>query len=127
MREKERKIIFLSLLADRFSKYFFYKRNLAIINKGISFGLLNNKILFLLPILLILLFLISMLFKKCDRRFSICLMIIGGLSNLFDRLVYGGVMDFINFPPFPSFNLADVLVVLGMLLIIVDLVKAKQL
>lgn len=124
MREKERKIIFLSLLADRFSKYFFYKRNLAIINKGISFGLLDNKILFLLPILLILLFLIS---KKCDRRFSICLMIIGGLSNLFDRLVYGGVMDFINFPLFPSFNLADVLVVLGMLLMIVDLVKAKQL
>ncbi|NPV88601.1 signal peptidase II [Coprothermobacteraceae bacterium] len=37
----------------------------------------------------------------------------GALGNLLDRLLYGGVIDFIRIGSFPAFNIADSLIVLG--------------
>jgi signal peptidase II len=38
---------------------------------------------------------------------------IGGATNAIDRLVHGCVMDYLSLPFFPSFNLADIMVFLG--------------
>ena len=44
----------------------------------------------------------------------------GGLGNLFDRLVYGKVVDFLDFhignAHWPAFNVADSCIVVGVLL-----------
>ncbi|SOC57843.1 signal peptidase II [Chromohalobacter canadensis] len=57
---------------------------------------------------------------KADERLSaaaIALVIGGALGNLYDRLVYGYVVDFLSFHwqgnYFPAFNLADTAITLG--------------
>lgn len=50
------------------------------------------------------------------------LVLVGGTSNFLDRLIYGGVIDFIHISygrwSFPVFNFADMYIVLGVALMI---------
>ena len=49
--------------------------------------------------------------------FGEMLVLVGGTSNLMDRLIYGGVIDFIHISygkySFPIFNFSDVYIILG--------------
>jgi len=49
------------------------------------------------------------------------LVILGAGSNLLDRFKYGAVIDFIDFKIWPVFNLADVMIVVGLGLLSYDL------
>lgn len=60
------------------------------------------------------------------RQFGIALVIAGALGNLIDRVRHGAVVDFLTLNPqiserFPVFNLADVAVVVGALLLLIFL------
>ncbi|MCG8316118.1 MAG: signal peptidase II [Pseudomonadales bacterium] len=72
---------------------------------------------------------------KSDRWMACCLaMIIGGaLGNLYDRLVYGSVVDFLDFhgsifqmilgySHFPAFNVADIAISVGAFMMAVDVI-----
>jgi len=54
--------------------------------------------------------------------FGEMLVLVGGTSNFLDRLIYGGVVDFIQLSygrwSFPIFNFADMYIVLGVALMI---------
>lgn len=52
------------------------------------------------------------------------LIIFGGLSNLFDRLIYGYVVDMIPLLSLSIFNLADVMIVIGC---VIEIVKISNL
>ena len=41
-------------------------------------------------------------------------LLLGSLSNFFDRAVYGGVIDYFNFGSLTVFNLADVLIIFSL-------------
>jgi signal peptidase II len=46
-------------------------------------------------------------------------MLLGGaLGNIIDRIRYGAVTDFIKFPAWPAFNLADASITLGVLVLL---------
>lgn len=64
------------------------------------------------------------------RIIGICLMIAGGIGNIFDRLVYGTVTDFlhIDFVIFQTgiFNLADFSIMTGMFIILIESYLNKQ-
>ena len=53
-------------------------------------------------------------------------MIGGSVSNLFDRVASGHVTDFIDFNFWPSFNLADTFIVLGVSTLIFFLVAPDR-
>lgn len=53
---------------------------------------------------------------------SLLLIIIGASSNIYDRIVYGGVIDFIP-GIYSVFNVSDIYVVVGVLLMIFTLRK----
>ena len=107
-------------------------------NEGIAFGLLssgeNNFYNFITTIIIIINFIILyLIFKTKDYRSYFLLMIISGSSgNLFDRLYYKAVPDFIdlhigNFHWF-IFNVADIFISTGVLcLILVEIFFNKNL
>ena len=56
------------------------------------------------------------------------MVISGGVSNLIDRLVRGNVVDYIDINAiisYPVFNIADVFIVLGVMLIIGYILRKK--
>jgi len=108
--------------------------------KLIKFGLSKNYGLFFWPVKQELLIIFSVIFlfllfvfliKKGKQNFllSFFLLLIGlgGLSNLFDRIFYGFVVDYlwVFFIPFSWFNFADVMIFFGCLLSL-RLVLQKQ-
>ena len=60
-------------------------------------------------------------------KISLFVMIGGALGNVFDRLIYGEVIDFISLHVFDYywyvFNIADIAIVLGGLTILTDLTR----
>lgn len=89
---------------------------------GIDFGFLANNILLFSFLVILILYLVryqehSNLFHKV----GMILILSGAVSNLVDRLVLGYVRDWINISLGFSFNFADVLVVVGLMLVIFPL------
>ena len=89
-----------------------------VLNNGTAFGLLRgqNAALALLSILAITL-IIFYLLKHKDLSLVVSLalgLILGGaLGNLFDRVRFGYVIDFLDFRVWPVFNIADSAITIG--------------
>jgi len=67
--------------------------------------------------------------ELCESRLQYTAMIFifsGAMGNLIDRMLLGYVVDFINFPNWPAFNLADILINIGVALYIIYLLKYKK-
>ncbi len=106
-------------------------------NKGIAFGLfsLNDGLaynLISILIMIIVLILIYFVFRsKNYEKFGFILISGGAIGNLFDRIIYKAVPDFIdlhinNFHWF-IFNIADIFITLGVFwLILIELFKKKD-
>ena len=106
-------------------------------NTGIAFGLfsLSNELtynLFTTLIVLINLIIIYLVTITKDFRKYFFLLILGGsFGNLFDRLYYGSVPDFIDFHignfHWFIFNIADIFITVGVIcLILVELLYKKE-
>ncbi len=59
-------------------------------------------------------------------KLSLGLQLGGAVGNLIDRLLYGHVVDFIDFKFWPVFNLADTSIVLGVTLLAYALLRDPQ-
>jgi len=105
-------------------------------NKGIAFGLFSfeqNSFYNFITILIIIinLVIIIMIIKSKDIKAYFLIFILGGsLGNLFDRIYYSAVPDFIDFHindfHWFIFNVADVFICLGVIcLIIVEFIFNK--
>lgn len=78
-----------------------------------------------LIILAIIAFLIKSIRNKENKLFisGLSLILIGAISNLIDRLQSGYVIDYLYLKHFTVFNLADVCISLGAILILISLYK----
>ena len=89
-------------------------------NKGVTFGLLSESlqpIVFIILSLVIVGFLIDYARKNKGYRPFISLIVGGAIGNVIDRIVYGSVIDFLDFHlgkyHWPAFNIADSAIVIG--------------
>ena len=97
-------------------------------NTGGAFSIGSNSLTQIIIINLIIIgmvakFLISQ-FNKMSKlsKYTLCLILAGGISNLIDRIIRGFVIDYINleeFIKFPIFNLADIYIVIGWTVLVV--------
>ena len=125
--------IYVSFLDNKFfgSEIFSSKfLNIILIrNEGIAFGLLsfNENIFYNLLtfiILIIILIIFFMVLKSYGLKKYSLLMILGGaLGNVYDRIFYGAVPDFIDFHignfHWFIFNVADIFITLGVIFMII--------
>jgi len=98
-------------------------------NEGIAFGLFsfneNNLYNFLTFFILIIIFVILYMISKSSgfKKYSLLLIFGGALGNVFDRIIYKAVPDFIDFHignfHWFIFNLADVFISLGVIFMII--------
>lgn len=105
-------------------------------NRGAAFGIFQNKILFLsLITFIVMLAIVYYLIKYKPNskllRISLALILSGAIGNLIDRVGYKYVVDFImlhykDVYYFPTFNVADMLVVIGTALLAIYLMKEEN-
>jgi signal peptidase II len=146
-------LIFIIFLFDRISKiYVIYLDNklfgseifssnflniYLIWNEGIAFGLFsfNEKIFYniLTIIILIIILIIFIMTIKSDglKKYSLLMILGGALGNVFDRLYYKAVPDFIDFHignfHWFIFNVADIFITIGILfMVIIELFNKNQ-
>ncbi len=95
-------------------------------NRGAAFGILKNQTLFFIIITLCILGGIAYYYIKFPKeqpyplvRFSLLLISAGAIGNLIDRIRQSYVIDFFDFRliNFPVFNMADIYVVIGTILL----------
>jgi signal peptidase II len=125
---KKYNLIFLIsflILVDQGVKYLIrHSDGFYICNKGISFGFFVPNIV-LYPLIAII-FLVSFLYllEKINfkeliiNKIGLSFILGGAVANLIDRFNHGCIIDFINLGFFPVFNLADIFITGGALLII---------
>ena len=98
-------------------------------NEGIAFGLLSfNETLFynaLTFLILIIILIIFFMLSKSNgiKKFSLMIILGGAIGNVYDRIFYGAVPDFIDFHignfHWFIFNVADIFITLGVIFMII--------
>jgi signal peptidase II len=133
--------VLLVILSDQLSKYVVFKfvenrttvfsflRLTHVTNPGVAFGIGKNmdsgplgKYLFIFLSLGIVIALLVLFGRYCKTRFwariSIGLIVGGAISNLFDRVMFEHVRDFIDFTFWWTFNAADLAICAGVAVLI---------
>lgn len=150
MKDKLYTVTLIGIIIDQVTKYI-VRANLQLLekiiiipnffsishveNSGAAFSILESNsyilIFISLAVLLYLVHYINKEEKSLNNIYSTSLgMILGGIvGNLLDRILYHGVTDFLAFKFFsynyPVFNIADILIVLGVLILIGEFIKEE--
>ena len=106
-------------------------------NEGIAFGLFssnnqnNYNILTILILLVISAILFMIIKSKRHERYGLLMILGGALGNVFDRIIYKGVPDFIDFHVgdfhWFVFNVADIFISIGVIyMILLEIVGYKK-
>lgn len=111
---------------------FFYLTNVH--NLGAAWSLFSGQRILLIVIGMAALFFIFRWindFKNNNKNiWAFSLLISGLLGNLFDRIIYGYVRDFLDFRfgsyNYPVFNLADTFIFCGVILLILAIIKGEE-
>ena len=101
-------------------------------NKGAAFSIFNGAtiVLIILSVLVLAFLHYYVLTEKTMtnwRVFSLGIIIGGILGNLIDRILYGAVIDYLSFDlfgyGFPVFNIADIGITIGFVLLAINILR----
>ncbi len=102
-------------------------------NSGMAFGLpIGNRLFFIIftsiASVVVVIFLFRIKPENFWARFAMASILGGAVGNLIDRIIYKQVIDFIeiNFIRWPVFNIADVAVTIGMIILISYVIFDKR-
>jgi len=143
-------VVIIGLLIDRLTKWWALKdlakeNSIVVIpnffslsyleNRGAAFGVFQNRVIFLVIITTCVLaglvyYLVKYKPKSKLLRVSFAMIISGAIGNLIDRVYYNFVVDFIlvhyKDHYFPTFNVADMFVVVGTILLAYCIIKEED-
>lgn len=114
---------------DQLTKYHALANLSYIINKGVALSVFSDldigEIINILGLVLVVYIWYTISIKNLQggldsMYIGLTMITSGGVSNLIDRITQGGVVDFIQIYRFPVFNLADLYIIIGTLIILVS-------
>lgn len=92
-------------------------------NQFIAFSLdtIVNPLFFIIPIFIILLtyFFYTLKHQRLIEASTLVYIVAGAMSNVYDRLLYGSVIDYLDLKYFTVFNLADMMICGGVVFLII--------
>lgn len=102
-----------------------------VLNTGAAFGLLKNRNqFFIISSLVVAALIIAYVFfaniKDLIMLSALGMILGGAIGNLADRLLFGYIIDFLDFRVWPVFNIADSAITAGSFLLIVRLFFDKR-
>ncbi len=95
------------------------------LNKGISFGFLPGISNILIGAVIVVLIFYALKVRELIVKIGLGLMITGGMGNLYLRVMYGGVVDNLNFFGLFYNNVFDYLIVGGAVVYMYSVWKTK--
>ena len=112
------------LFLDRLTKWLAFNESGSLnFVKNFNFYFFSVNQCLLATIIGAVIILLLLLFIKTENT-ALLLIIFGGISNLFDRMYFGYVIDWINIS-ISTFNIADIMIVLGIVCLIFRFKKFK--
>lgn len=145
MKNKKTILIILGIIIiilDQLTKNFLMGKNVIIIpnvlnftyteNTGAAFGMGSNKLWMIIIMNIIILGIIIKFIRDKQDKINLkvlvplVLILSGGIGNLIDRISRGYVVDFIdvNLFSFPNFNIADISITIGIILLMIIISKS---
>lgn len=120
-------VIFAVLvLLDQAVKFLFvrYLGGYVSYNGGGAFSLAEGYTFYKMATLVITVFISALLFfTKGKSRLFLLFVVSGAVSNQIDRMIKPGVVDFIDFKIWPSFNMADIYIFVGVCLLVLGMLR----
>ena len=128
------------VLIDQLKKQWLYGQSFSVIgnilwiessfNTGAAFSMMSGALWFFITVAVIacIIMIYLLISKKWGlttfNKISIALVLGGAIGNLIDRIIFGGVRDFIYFKSinFAIFNIADAAVTVGGVLLVVGII-----
>lgn len=120
------KFLIIKYIPDRIGNEYFAIETVQ--NTGMAFGFnsgnTKNIVLTIFVICVIVSFMKNQK-EAIDTKTAIAVSMLlgGGISNLIDRFIRGGILDFVKILFIPNFNLADISICVGWVLIVIFLIK----
>ena len=125
-------IILSVIILDQLTKYIAKNlKNLKIImNPGSLWGLFPNATILLIWLSVIVVGVFLYNYDKIQKsnikiKIGSALIVGGAIGNLIDRILYKSVIDFIDFGWWPSFNISDSAITIGVILLIFYILKEE--
>jgi len=99
-------------------------------NLGAGFGIMHGRTTLLIWFSIVVIGIILFYYDKIQEKKSLQVfsgLILGGtLSNLIDRLLFGFVIDFLDFRIWPVFNIGDSGVCIGVFFLVIYFIKKEN-
>ena len=99
-------------------------------NSGIAFGLAGDvppALLVLLAVVVVVtVIVIGSRLRWKYSSLAVGLILGGAVGNLIDRTTRGSVVDFISLPHWPTFNLADIAITVGVALLLLGMLRGRS-
>ena len=117
----------ISVIGDFFSLHYIH-------NQGAAWGIFHGRVNFLTILTCVIVIIVLVIWYRTPRekiamQTAFALLVSGALGNLIDRIRLGYVVDFLELPHWPIFNIADCLLVCSVIwlcaLILLDGRKEK--
>ncbi|MDI6778104.1 MAG: signal peptidase II [Patescibacteria group bacterium] len=116
--------LFVLLIAlDQFLKILFSENSACNKNIAWSIPVAPGIFYFVFTIIFFALFCFFLKSKRFAEKFAFIFVLSGAISNLVDRIMRGCVIDFINLKFWPVFNLADIYITMGIIILLIKIIK----